>query len=385
MLKFVFKCLSITARVRNNYCQYGILEEAISCKFGCKCVILSGILFILLNYSYIFIDIRLQPSIWHANPPEVFSILDSNDKSLEQKLTSMRAAVIAFLAKQQPPQQKVRDSSISSVVSVSRIFIPQLANLASNYGFSGETAKQIVQFVMGIKQLVRDAHATLTFTLQPLTCADILISRLKWISDTVTSVDSFAGREQSVPYEFKEFQGLLTVERVQQVGTIASFKPPGSKFGLKRDSRKLHIEPLHLPPEESRTGTSGTAAANAAAVTKEGISGVSVSTPLRNGNKRIEVEVDTRIVAKAEPTNSAIESSSTTSKPHQHSTSKYEEKGRFDDSNIDTKPVAKNIFSRARAEGLLPKSLATRAPPLVPGSACASKPGSNDQASKMDF
>ena len=26
----------------------------------------------------------------------------------------------------------------------------------------------------------------------------------------------------------------------------------GSKFGLKRDRRKLNIEPLHLPPEESR-------------------------------------------------------------------------------------------------------------------------------------
>ena len=24
------------------------------------------------------------------------------------------------------------------------------------------------------------------------------------------------------------------------------------RYGLKRDRRKLHIEPLHLPPEESR-------------------------------------------------------------------------------------------------------------------------------------
>jgi hypothetical protein len=352
------------------------------------------ILFIiaLLHFYHLFMNVRLQPSIWYSNAPEVFSIPDSNDESLEQKLSSMRAAVVTFLAKQKPPQSKVRDSSVSSVVSVSRIYIPQLANLASNYGFSGETMKQIVQFVMGIKQLVRDAHATLTFTLQPLTCADILISRLKWIADTVLSVDSFAGREQSVPYEFKEFQGLLTVERVQQVGTIASFKPPGSKFGLKRDSRKLHIEPLHLPPEESRTGTSGTAAANAVAVSKEGLLAGSALTPLRNGNKRIEVEVDTRTVAEAEPTTSptpfALDSLSRTSKPYHHSkvASKYKEKGLFDDSNTtDTNPVAKNIFNQARAEGLLPKSLAVRAPPLVPGSACASKPGSNDKASKLDF
>lgn len=304
----------------------------------------------------------------------------------------MRAAVVAFLAKQQPPHRRVRDSSVGSVVSVSRIFIPQLANLASNYGFSGETVKQIVQFVMGIKQLVRDVHATLSFTLQPLTCADILISRLKWTADTVLSVDSFAGREQSVPYEFKEFQGLLTVERVQQVGTVASFKPPGSKFGLKRDSRKLHVEPLHLPPEESRTGTSGTAAANAAAVSKEGYAAVSALTPIRNGNKKIEVQLDNSTVEVVESpiavTPLASESPQITSNVHQHSrsASKYEEKGRFDDSKaIDTNPLAKNIFSRARAEGLLPRSLAARAPPLIPGSACASKPGSNDTASKLDF
>jgi hypothetical protein len=116
----------------------------------------------------------------------------------------------------------------------------------------------LVRFVVGLQQLVRERRATVAFTLDPLTCPPLLVSRLKWAADTVLSVDSFAARAHAVPYEFAEFCGLLTVEKVQQVGAIASFRPPWSKFGLKRDSRKLHVEPLHLPPEESRAfGSAG--------------------------------------------------------------------------------------------------------------------------------
>ena len=33
---------------------------------------------------------------------------------------------------------------------------------------------------------------------------------------------------------------------------MAPHRPSACRFGLKRDRRKLHIEPLHLPPEDSR-------------------------------------------------------------------------------------------------------------------------------------
>ena len=40
---------------------------------------------------------------------------------------------------------------------------------------------------------------------------------------------------------------------------LSCHQPKGQRFGLMRDRRKLHIEPLHLPPEESRAqGSSGT-------------------------------------------------------------------------------------------------------------------------------
>ena len=87
------------------------------------------------------------------------------------------------------------------------------------------------------------------------------VAKLRQVSDTVLSVESFAGRTHSVPYEFKDFQGFLVVHKLQQYGSMAPFRPPGTRFGLKRDRRKLHIEPLHLPPEESRAfSTTGGAA-----------------------------------------------------------------------------------------------------------------------------
>ena len=366
--------------------------------------------------------IRLQPFVWRLNSPEIFSIDDgdgthrnsmgSDMSNLECALTAMRSVVVKFLANNhQQRRDKLRgdrDNSINSVTSVSRIFIPQLANLAADYGSTYENARRIVQFILDIKQLVRNIHATVVFTLSPQSCPQILLSRLQWVADTVLSVDSFAGKEQSVPYEFKEFCGLLTVMRVQQVGSIASFRPPGSKFGLRRDSRKLHIEPLHLPPEESRTGTAGTAAA--VAVTSAAMDGFTVATAPTaynpEGRGRIEIKMDTSIAVKATPITSPVSNfggsfaaavGESYSQSEGRSPSKYEEKGAYDRVDAGNGNIAaRSIFARARAEGLLPGPRGVgglntagkgqqKTSPLTPGSACApTRPGGSNTSS-LDF
>ena len=72
------------------------------------------------------------------------------------------------------------------------------------------------------------------------------------LADTVLQVDSFAGREGSVPIEFRFFCGFFLVHKLQQLGSVTPHRPSACRYGLKRDRRKLRVEPLHLPPEESR-------------------------------------------------------------------------------------------------------------------------------------
>ena len=311
--------------------------------------------------------------------------------TLEASLAAMRAAVVEFLSTQnERPGPVLR--SIESVTSVSRIFLPQLLNIPANHGFSSENARLIIQFLLGIKQLVRNYHATVAFTLPPEACSSALVQRLKWTSDTVLSVESFAGKEQTVPYEFKEFCGLLTVERLQQEGSIASFRTSGSRFGIKRDSRKLHIEPLHLPPEETRTGTSGTVAA-AAYAAKDGFAVLPTPDFVgTDGKSRIEIKIDDSVppvaVLKTRSTDTIKSLSESMNSLAMKSPSKYLEKGLADD--VEPKvgnAAARSIFARARAEGLLPSphQLKKIDPPLTPGSACAPhRPGTNSSPS-LDF
>jgi hypothetical protein len=68
------------------------------------------------------------------------------------------------------------------------------------------------------------------------------------------SVESFTGRGSSVPVEFRDFLGFFVVHKVQQVGQLASARPTYERYGIKRDRRKLYIEPLHLPPEDGEKG-----------------------------------------------------------------------------------------------------------------------------------
>ena len=56
-----------------------------------------------------------------------------------------------------------------------------------------------------------------------------------------------------------QFCGFLVVERCHHLGTLVGHRPVALRYGLKRDRRKLHVERLHLPPEESRAqGSAGT-------------------------------------------------------------------------------------------------------------------------------
>ena len=70
--------------------------------------------------------------------------------------------------------------------------------------------------------------------------------------DAHVSIESFAGRRGAVPAEFRAFLGFLHLHQLSATGSLAPHRPPECRLGVKRDRRKLHLEPLHLPPEDNR-------------------------------------------------------------------------------------------------------------------------------------
>ena len=90
---------------------------------------------------------------------------------------------------------------------------------------------------------------------------------LRRASDVILTTEGFAARrEYPPPPEFRIFHGLLHVIKTNVAtaatahggGHFADFtinkRPAANLYGLKRDRRKLHIELLHIPPEDYAQG-----------------------------------------------------------------------------------------------------------------------------------
>lgn len=172
-------------------------------------------------------------------------------------------------------------SKKGSKTEITRVFIPDLQKIltketirCSESAANGEDLKLIVaKFFLGLKQIIRTTRTIVVLSINSLLLGlPDLSNKLAQLSDTVLSIESFTAKEHSIPYEFKEFVAFLNVIKLQQYGLTAPFRPTYQKYGLKRDRRKLKIEPLHLPPEESRAfGTSGTDSQLAAKAVAQGL------------------------------------------------------------------------------------------------------------------
>lgn len=92
-------------------------------------------------------------------------------------------------------------------------------------------------------------------------------SRLSSTCDVLLSTEGFSSRKYyPPPPEFRLLQGLLTISKLSTLtaatangggffGDLSISKRPAAFiYGFKRDRRKLHIQLLHIPPEEYAQG-----------------------------------------------------------------------------------------------------------------------------------
>lgn len=136
--------------------------------------------------------------------------------------------------------------------SVHRIFIPDFEEILLLHNDSELHNKSLHRFFVGLKSIIEDKKVLVTVAVGTNSVPRKLLSTVEHYINVVLSVDSFSGRMHSVPYEFREYLAFFVVRKLQLNGMLASPQPKASKYGIKRDRRKLHIEALHLPPEESR-------------------------------------------------------------------------------------------------------------------------------------
>ena len=197
------------------------------------------------------ISSRLQPFLLKKNPP---FLLNKDDKTYTQLMHEIEQ----FIKENSVPDNKYDYGDNDTGRYAVRVFIPRLCGYSSR-NQSSCTDGEMTKLLLSVKHSLRNndafGNASLYLTLQPSNISPNLSGLLlRTISDYSLSLESLAGRYRLVPSEFKDFLGFLNVRKIQQYGQLASIRPSYNKYGLKRDRRKLYIEPLHLPPDDGEKG-----------------------------------------------------------------------------------------------------------------------------------
>jgi elongator complex protein 4 len=307
------------------------------------------------------------------------AINDCNSDSLTNLLISWNNIVKLFI------------KSNKAIGKVSRIFLPNLSNLLWNYSENQKKSTIddnmliITRFILKLKHQIRGTRSILVISINTQSISDNHCRRLLSIIDTVIAIESFAGHKATIPAEFIDFCAFLVIRKIQQVAVIAPFRSLGTKFGLKRDRRKLHVEPLHLPPEESRSfGTAGADPTPEKIAKAEAIAKLNNNNNINNNNsigKKIvlgfESEID--VMSIQEKNKNISISSRNNNKPIEYADGERRPlRGLFNKAPVSTDPVP--IVMGGRIGGIS----ISRTPPLQPGSACQSGlPGS--KPNNLDF
>jgi hypothetical protein len=195
----------------------------------------------------------LQNSILHSARPHVICMCGANgDEPISRQSISRTIETLKALLR-----SKKTDTSTSETMRIPRIFIPNFVSGWLAYLDEEETTNDrgylsLLCFLLELKHILHESHGTLTVTMQDSLLQKKFCDIGRSLFDTILSTESFVGQHNAVPAEFKEFCGFLTIRKVDNGGSVAAYRPKFSKYGLKRSLRKLSIEPLHLPPEESR-------------------------------------------------------------------------------------------------------------------------------------
>lgn len=194
----------------------------------------------------------------HLYEEESDEIIDQNDEKEEDLLNKRLLYVNKIIKNYINYNKNVLKKSPNSIYKIYFIdfqtFLLSSSLSSSSSLFTSYKSQQILsRFFLNLKRYIRDSRINLTFLVKTSFLKLNLITLLENYQDIVVGIESFTSKVHCVPYEFKDFLSFFLIKKLQSIGMLSSFVPRDIRYGIKQDRRKLYIEPLHLPPEESRT------------------------------------------------------------------------------------------------------------------------------------
>lgn len=217
-----------------------------------------------MSYFHVYF-FSMQLEVLTTNPPSILSsenLVSShipNESSSSSAYSRLQRVLDSFIVRLQEFVSEVEQRGTAG-----RVCLPDLSDLlllsidpdrSNDERVSG---RALLRFILQVKHVVRTSRVAVWIGLPPSYTSPHTLQKVSDLCDAYFAVESFVGQQDSVPYEFKEFCGFFYIHKLSTLGSLCAFRAPGHKFGLKRDRRKLHVEPLHLPPEESRATASAT-------------------------------------------------------------------------------------------------------------------------------
>eukprot|EP00761_Pharyngomonas_kirbyi_P003939 gb/GECH01003943.1/.p1 GENE.gb/GECH01003943.1/~~gb/GECH01003943.1/.p1 ORF type:complete len:490 (+),score=159.39 gb/GECH01003943.1/:1-1470(+) len=136
---------------------------------------------------------------------------------------------------------------------VLRVGIQSFGSLT--YGDPDE--QSIVQFMHSLRGLMRTSLGVCMITVPKNTMDEDLVRKMENMSDIVLNMDSFVGAEMDVSeFEFKEYTGLFHIEKLPRLNSMTvGFAPDLLHYAFKMHRRRMAIDTMHMPPEESRVAS----------------------------------------------------------------------------------------------------------------------------------
>lgn len=153
---------------------------------------------------------------------------------------------------QQSPFEMILDD-VRRIANENNLLRICISSVGSPLWFSETFHDDVLKFLAQLKSIVRYNENIVCLITLPLHLINLiddqLIFKIRKLVDANINLESFDDVDKQTNAVFKQYHGLLHVEKLQTITAHQSHKPESFDLAFKLKSHRFVIEKLHLPPE----------------------------------------------------------------------------------------------------------------------------------------